>query len=114
MWLSYKMIICPPIGAMCFAELGAVIPRAGGPYQYILHAYGNLAGFMVSWSTVVVLIPSSTALLAITLGTYVSDYVIPGNCAPPREAIQLFAILIVSTLILTLLKYFERCMYLFR
>ena len=82
---------------MCYAELGAVIPRAGGSYQYVLRAYGRLAGFMVAWSMVVVLMPAAVAMTSITLGTYISDYVIPGDCAPPRETIQLFAILVVCT-----------------
>ncbi|XP_038059587.1 b(0,+)-type amino acid transporter 1-like [Patiria miniata] len=83
------------LGGMCFAELGAVVPLAGGPYQYVLHAYGNLPGFMVAWSLVVIMKPGSVALTAITLGTYISDYVVAGDCAPPREAVQLFAILTV-------------------
>ncbi|XP_038059916.1 b(0,+)-type amino acid transporter 1-like [Patiria miniata] len=87
------------LGAMCFAELGAVVPLAGGPYQYALHAYGNLPGFMVAWSLVVIMMPAGVAMTAITLGTYTSDYVIPGDCAPPREAIQLFAILSVMLIV---------------
>ncbi|XP_038059577.1 b(0,+)-type amino acid transporter 1-like isoform X1 [Patiria miniata] len=86
------------LGALCYVELGTVLPRAGGTYQYILHAYGDLAGFVVSWAYVVILKPASAALVSITLGTYISDYVIPGDCAPPNEAIQLFAILSVTVM----------------
>jgi len=32
------------------AELATMIPRAGGPYVYARHAYGDFAGFVVGWS----------------------------------------------------------------
>lgn len=34
---------------LCFAELAAKVPEAGGPYAYTHHAFGNKAGFMVGW-----------------------------------------------------------------
>ena len=92
---------------MCFAELGAVIPLSGGTYQYILHAYGGFPGFMVAWSMVLVLKPASIAMISITLGTYVVDYVIPGDCPPPVEAVKLFAILAVSKLTALMILWFH-------
>jgi len=32
------------------AELATMIPKAGGPYVYARHAYGDFAGFIVGWS----------------------------------------------------------------
>src|SRR5260370_16078992 len=32
------------------AELATMIPKAGGPYVYARHAYGDFAGFAVGWS----------------------------------------------------------------
>jgi APA family basic amino acid/polyamine antiporter len=34
------------LGALCFAELGTLIPRAGGEYQYVRAAFGDLPGFI--------------------------------------------------------------------
>ncbi|MBM4219350.1 MAG: amino acid permease [Gammaproteobacteria bacterium] len=34
------------LGALCFAELGTLIPRAGGEYQYVRKAFGDLPGFV--------------------------------------------------------------------
>jgi amino acid transporter len=34
---------------LCFAELAAKVPGAGGPYTYTHHAFGNTPGFMVGW-----------------------------------------------------------------
>lgn len=41
-------------GALClavvFARLGALLPRAGGPYAFAHAAFGPLAGFITAWS----------------------------------------------------------------
>ncbi len=34
------------LGALCFAELGTLLPRAGGEYIYMRAAYGDLPGFL--------------------------------------------------------------------
>lgn len=34
------------LGALCFAELGTLMPRAGGEYLYLRAAFGNLPGFL--------------------------------------------------------------------
>jgi len=34
------------LGALCFAELGALLPHAGGEYVYLGRAYGELPGFL--------------------------------------------------------------------
>ena len=31
-------------GALTVAELGAMLPNAGGPYVYVRHAFGNMPG----------------------------------------------------------------------
>lgn len=34
------------LGALCFAELGGLLPHAGGEYVYLSRAYGELPGFL--------------------------------------------------------------------
>jgi APA family basic amino acid/polyamine antiporter len=34
------------LGALCFAELGTLLPRAGGEYLYVRAAFGDLPGFV--------------------------------------------------------------------
>jgi APA family basic amino acid/polyamine antiporter len=34
------------LGALCFAELGALLPQAGGEYVYLRSAYGEIPGFL--------------------------------------------------------------------
>ena len=85
------------LGALCFAELGTLVPKSGGNYTYVLMAFGDLAGFMVVWAFAVIIKPCGIALSTLTLSTYVIDYIIPGDCAPPMAAVQLFAIVTIST-----------------
>ena len=33
-------------GALCYAELGAAMPRGGGEYVYLRETYGGVVGFM--------------------------------------------------------------------
>ena len=37
-------------GAMTYAELGAMLPYAGGEYVYLRGAYGDRAGFLYMWT----------------------------------------------------------------
>jgi basic amino acid/polyamine antiporter, APA family len=38
------------IGAVCFAELGTMLPKEGGYYAYAKHAFGDTIGFAVGWT----------------------------------------------------------------
>jgi APA family basic amino acid/polyamine antiporter len=43
-------------GALTYAELGALYPRAGGMYHYLKEAYGTFWGFLYGWACFLVLI----------------------------------------------------------
>lgn len=51
-------------GALVIAELGAMIPEAGGLYVYLHRAYGPFVGFVFGWSLLAVLQTGSIAGLA--------------------------------------------------
>jgi APA family basic amino acid/polyamine antiporter len=53
-------------GAMTYAELGAMMPRAGGEYVFLRNAYGDLPAFLYMWTWFAVAKPSSIA--SITTG----------------------------------------------
>src|SRR5262245_8479258 len=38
------------VGAVCLAELGTMLPEAGGYYVYARHTFGDGVGFAVGWS----------------------------------------------------------------
>jgi APA family basic amino acid/polyamine antiporter len=43
------------VGALCFAELAAAYPQAGGEYLYLSRAYGRRVGFLFGWTQFVVI-----------------------------------------------------------
>ncbi|KAJ2903964.1 putative amino acid transporter protein [Zalerion maritima] len=57
-------------GAASYAELGGAIPLNGGAQVYLAKIIGELAGFLFTWSAVLVLKPGSSAIIAIIMGEY--------------------------------------------
>ncbi len=60
-------------GALCFAEMAAAFPDAGGDYNFLRRAYGEAAGFLFAWSRFAVIHTGSMALLAFTFGDYLAQ-----------------------------------------
>ena len=58
-------------GAASYAELGGAIPLNGGAQIYLSKIFGELAGFLFTWSAVFVLKPGSAAIIAIIFGEYI-------------------------------------------
>ncbi len=62
-------------GAMAYAELAALRPRAGGEYVYLQAAFGRLAAFLTGWTSFVAgfagAIAASATVLAFYLGRFV-------------------------------------------
>ena len=57
-------------GALCYGELAARFPEAGGGYVYLREAYGEGLAFLYGWMALVVMDPGITAALAAGLGGY--------------------------------------------
>jgi APA family basic amino acid/polyamine antiporter len=57
-------------GALCYAELGAALPRSGGEYNFLSRIYHPSAGFVSGWVSVTVGFSAPTAAAAITAATY--------------------------------------------
>lgn len=67
-WLTMgAMALC---GALCYGELSARYPEAGGGYVYLREAYGSAVAFMYGWMAFLVMDPGLTAALAVGLATY--------------------------------------------
>ena len=62
------------MGGLCFAELGASIPRAGGMTVYLNEAYHPLIGFLNGFSGMLIGGPGSIAALAIALPTALRSF----------------------------------------
>ena len=54
-------------GAMTYAELGAMLPYAGGEYVYLRGAYGDTTAFLYMWTWFAVAKPGSIAAVSIGL-----------------------------------------------
>ncbi len=61
-------------GALTFAELGAMFPRAGGVYHYIKEAYGPLPGFLYGWACFLVIMSGGVAAIAVGFGEYLGAF----------------------------------------
>ena len=61
-------------GALCYAELGAALPEAGGEYVFLRRAYGPLWGFVYGWEQFVVGKAGSIATIAIAFAVFLGYF----------------------------------------
>lgn len=57
-------------GAMCYSELGAALPLAGGEYIYLSRAYHPLLGFLSGWASFTVGFGAAVAAGAVSFSSY--------------------------------------------
>ena len=62
-------------GAMAYAELAALRPRAGGEYVYLREAFGPLAAFLTGWTSFVAGFSGAIAASAVALADYVGRFI---------------------------------------
>lgn len=53
------------LGGLCFAELAAMLPRAGGMYEYLKVTYGRLVAFLFGWADFMFRSPASIGALSV-------------------------------------------------
>ena len=58
-------------GGLCFGELGARKPQAGGGYVYLRDAFGPLAAFLYGWALLLVIATGAIGAVAVTFANYV-------------------------------------------
>lgn len=78
-------------GALCYAELGAALPRSGGEYNFLREIYHPAVGYVSGWVSATIGFAAPTALAAITFGTYLAS-VLPG-VSPTLLACSLVVVL---------------------
>ena len=64
-------------GALCCAELAAMMPRAGGPYVFLRQAYSPGTGFLFGWSLFLVVQTGTIAAVAVAFANF-TGVLIPG------------------------------------
>ncbi|MGE3706793.1 MAG: APC family permease, partial [Vicinamibacterales bacterium] len=84
-------------GAMAYAELAALRPRAGGEYVYLRAAYGPLAAFLTGWTSFVAGFSGAIAASAVVLTAYLGRFLPVAADATPLLTIPLpYVPLVVS------------------
>ncbi len=73
----YTMLICWLVGgifalcgALCYGELGALFPKAGGEYVFLREAFGKGMGFLTGWISLIVGFSAPIAAASIAFATY--------------------------------------------
>src|SRR5439155_1315460 len=56
--------------ALCYGELAAAMPRAGGQYVYLREAFGPLSGFLFGWTTFLVIQTGTIAAVAVAFAKF--------------------------------------------
>src|SRR5208337_4517312 len=62
------------IGAICYGELAAMMPTAGGQYIYLREAYGPLFGFLYGWTLFLVIQTGTLAAVAVAFGKFLGVF----------------------------------------
>src|SRR5215469_12610058 len=78
-WIAGGVIVL--FGTLCFAELGAAMPEAGGDYIYLGRVIGPLWGFLFGWTNSMIMAPGSMAVIAAGLLRFVG-FLAPSATAP--------------------------------
>jgi basic amino acid/polyamine antiporter, APA family len=89
-WLLVgAMALC---GALCYAELAARFPEAGGSYVYLREAYGPSVAFLYGWMVLLILDPGLTAIFAVGLTRYLHHIVVIPDTSLAAPAIAIVVI----------------------
>ena len=90
-------------GALCFAEMAAAFPDAGGDYFFLRKAFGETLGFLFAWSRFAVIHTGSMALVAFALGDYVAEVLSVG--ASTSTVVAALAIVLLAALNLAGIRF---------
>jgi basic amino acid/polyamine antiporter, APA family len=102
-------------GALCCAELAAMMPRAGGPYVFLRQAYSPGTGFLFGWSLFLVIQTGTIAAVAVAFANFTgvlvkgidaNNYLLAphrlfGSYAISLSTAQLLAIAMIAILTVT-------------
>ena len=70
-WIAGGLVTL--VGALCYAELAAAHPHAGGEYHFLARAYGRPLAMLFGWARCTVIQTGAIAAVAFTLGDYLAQ-----------------------------------------
>lgn len=62
------------LGALCYGELSAAMPKSGGQYVYLKEAYSPLFGFLFGWASFLVIQSGLVAAVAVAFAKYLGVF----------------------------------------
>jgi APA family basic amino acid/polyamine antiporter len=80
------------IGAFAYAELGRLLPRAGGQYVYLSQAWHPLVGFLYGWALLFMIETGAMAAVSLAFAEYALRLT-GGSLAPKALAIAAITVL---------------------
>lgn len=90
------------IGALCYAELAAAHPHAGGEYHFLARAYGRPVAMLFGWARGAVIQTGAIAAVAFVLGDYAAQIAPLGPMGPAIYAalsvVALTALNVIGTM----------------
>jgi APA family basic amino acid/polyamine antiporter len=72
-WLAAGLLSLA--GALTYAELGAMMPEAGGEYVFLREAYGDLPAFLFGWTSVMLIASGGLAAVSTALASFLASFV---------------------------------------
>ncbi len=84
-------------GALTYAELGAMLPEAGGGYVYVREAFGALPAFLLGWMTWLMIASGAIAAVAMSFAGYLERFV-PLDLAGGRIGVAAIAIVVLTVM----------------
>jgi basic amino acid/polyamine antiporter, APA family len=80
-------------GAACYAELGTLMPKAGGEYVYLREAYHPVFGFMSGWVSMTAGFSAAIATSSLLFSKYLAT-IVPGIGDPVTQKIIACALIV--------------------
>ena len=102
------------MGALCYGELAAMMPKAGGQYVYLREAFSPLWGFLYGWTLFLVIQTGTIAAVAVGFARYLgvlvpsigeNKYIIAPIPITSGYAISLSTAQLIGLLLIVLLTF---------
>nr|XP_022344421.1 b(0,+)-type amino acid transporter 1-like isoform X2 [Crassostrea virginica] len=85
------------MGSLSYAELGTLITKSGAEYPYMMAAMGRVVAFLFAWTKIIILTPSSMAIICLTFAEYVmSLFEFCGEPQIPKKVIAAVAMVTLA------------------